>query len=59
MHGARVNIFVKDNIFIRPQFDLHYVPTSISSAQWREEESLGGGYRWGGQKLCGSFFSDI
>jgi len=30
--GAGVNIFVKDNIFIRPQFDLHYVPNLNQSA---------------------------
>ena len=48
--GAGVNIFVKDNIFVRPQFDLHYVPNlSQFGSNVVTEESVWVGYRWGGQ----------
>ena len=48
--GAGVNIFVTDNIFIRPQFDLHYVPNlSQFGRNAVTQESVWVGYRWGGQ----------
>jgi len=48
--GAGINIFVKDNIFIRPQFDLHYVPNLYQfGTNAVTEESVWVGYRWGGQ----------
>ena len=44
------NIFVKDNIFIRPQFDVHYVPNLHQfGSNVVTEESVWVGYRFGGQ----------
>jgi hypothetical protein len=48
--GIGVNIFVKNNIFIRPQFDLHYVNNlSQFGSNVVTEESVWVGYRWGSQ----------
>jgi len=48
--GVGVNIFVTNNVFIRPQFDLHYV-TNLSQfgSNAVTEESVWVGYRWGSQ----------
>jgi hypothetical protein len=48
--GAGVNIFVKENVFIRPQFDVHYVPNLHQfGSNVVTEESIWVGYRFGGQ----------
>jgi hypothetical protein len=48
--GAGVNLFLTDNIFIRPQFDLHYVPNlSQFGRNAVVQESIWLGYRFGGQ----------
>ena len=47
--GAGVNIFLTDNIFVRPQFDIHYVPNlSQFGRSAVTQESIWVGYRWGG-----------
>jgi hypothetical protein len=47
--GAGVNIFLTDSIFIRPQFDLHYVPNLTQFGRNAvTQESVWVGYRWGG-----------
>jgi hypothetical protein len=48
--GAGVNLFLTDNIFVRPQFDLHYVPNLNQFGRNAvTEESIWVGYRFGGQ----------
>ena len=47
--GAGVEIFLTDHIFVRPQFDLHYVPSFTD--QFGSNVAVGGmvwlGYSWG------------
>jgi hypothetical protein len=47
--GAGVEVFVTDHIYIRPQFDFHYVPNFTN--QWGSDVAVGGmvwvGYSWG------------
>jgi hypothetical protein len=47
--GIGVEIYVKDHIFIRPQFDMHYVPNFTN--QFGSNVPIGGmvwlGYNWG------------
>jgi hypothetical protein len=44
-----VEIFVNDHVFIRPQFDIHYVPNFTN--QFGSNLAVGGmvwvGYSWG------------
>ena len=48
--GAGVNIFLTSNIFVRPQFDMHYVNNlSQFGRNVVTEESVWVGYRWGSQ----------
>jgi Outer membrane protein beta-barrel domain len=48
--GAGVNIFLTKNVFVRPQFDLHYV-TNLNQFGRNAvtQESIWVGYRWGGE----------
>jgi hypothetical protein len=47
--GVGVEVFVTDHIFVRPQFDLHYVPSFTD--QFGSNVAIGGmvwvGYSWG------------
>ena len=47
--GVGVEVFVNDHVFIRPQFDMHYVPGFTN--QFGSNVALGGmvwvGYSWG------------
>jgi hypothetical protein len=48
--GFGVNVFVTNNVFIRPQFDLHWVNNlNQFGSNAVTEESVWIGYRWGGQ----------
>jgi hypothetical protein len=46
--GAGINLFVTDSIFIRPQFDVHYLPNLTQfGSKAVTEESVWVGYRFG------------
>ena len=48
--GVGVQIFVTDHLFVKPEFDIHYVPNlSQFGSNLVKQEMVWVGYSWGGQ----------